>query len=127
MRVPSSLQAAVELSGASVDLSPEVLLQEAQRSAAGGQTTVTGEPIVPPCSPAPSPLRPPPLHSGPNVLTHTEHCVLTHVHTGASSRLHECRVCGGSAGASSGGPRLRHAEDTELVREPEAGRRLSCD
>lgn len=55
VRVPSSLQAAVELSGASVDLSPEVVLQRAQRNAARGQTTVTGEPIVPPCSPPPRP------------------------------------------------------------------------
>lgn len=42
VRVPSSLQAAVELSGASVDLSPEVVLHGAQTNAARGQTTVTG-------------------------------------------------------------------------------------
>lgn len=58
MRVPSSLQAAVELSGASVDLSPGVVLHGAQTNAARGQTTVTGEPIVPRCS-TPAPLAPP--------------------------------------------------------------------
>ncbi|XP_075870874.1 protein FAM185A isoform X2 [Nelusetta ayraudi] len=42
VRVPSSLQAAVELSGASVNLSPEVVLHGAQTNAARGQTTVTG-------------------------------------------------------------------------------------
>lgn len=46
MRVPTSLQAAVELSGTEVDLSPEVVLHGAQTNAASGQTTVTGEPVV---------------------------------------------------------------------------------
>lgn len=46
VRVPSSLQAAVELSGTEVDLGPEVVLHGAQTNAASGQTTVTGEPVV---------------------------------------------------------------------------------
>lgn len=57
----------------------------------------------------------------------TEHRVLTHVHTRVSFRLLEWRECGGSAGESSGGPRHRHTEDAELVRDPEVGRRLTCD
>lgn len=67
VRVPSSLQAAVELSGASVEISPEVVLRRAETNTCEGQTTVTGEPIV--------------FHNstsfGPNVLIHTEHSVST--------------------------------------------------
>ncbi|XP_029908792.1 protein FAM185A isoform X1 [Myripristis murdjan] len=42
VRVPSSLRVGVELSGASVDISPEVLLHGAEHNTAQGQTTVTG-------------------------------------------------------------------------------------
>lgn len=42
VRVPSSLKAGVELCGASVDISPEVVLHRAENNAAEGQATVTG-------------------------------------------------------------------------------------
>lgn len=68
MRVPSSLQAGVELSGASVEISPEVVMHRAEANTGEGQTTVTGEPIV--------------FHHstsfGPNMLLYTEHSVSSH-------------------------------------------------
>lgn len=68
MRVPSSLQAGVELSGALVEISPEVVLHRTEANTGEGQMTVTGEPIV--------------FHHstsfGPNMLLHTEHSVSTH-------------------------------------------------
>lgn len=45
VRVPSSLKAGVELCGASVDISPEVVLHRVENSTAEGQTTVTGKPL----------------------------------------------------------------------------------
>lgn len=42
VRVPSSLRAGVELCGASVDVSPEVVLHGAENNTSEGQTTVTG-------------------------------------------------------------------------------------
>ncbi|XP_072291594.1 protein FAM185A [Eucyclogobius newberryi] len=42
VRVPSTLRAAVELCGASVDISPEVVFHEAEKHQAPGQTTVLG-------------------------------------------------------------------------------------
>ncbi|CAJ1056931.1 protein FAM185A [Xyrichtys novacula] len=42
IRVPSSLKAGVELCGASVDISPEVVLHGVQNNTTDGQTTVTG-------------------------------------------------------------------------------------
>ncbi|KAM3610107.1 uncharacterized protein V6R79_025455 [Siganus canaliculatus] len=42
VRVPSSLKAAVELCGVSVDISPEVVLLGAENNTSEGQTTVTG-------------------------------------------------------------------------------------
>ncbi|CAL8358282.1 unnamed protein product [Lota lota] len=42
VRVPSSLRARVDLVGTSVEISPEVTLQEAKYSVTGGQTQVTG-------------------------------------------------------------------------------------
>lgn len=42
VRVPSSLKAGVELCGASVDVSPEVVLHRVQNNTTDGQTTVTG-------------------------------------------------------------------------------------
>lgn len=67
VRVPSSLQAGMELSGASVEISPEVVLHRAETNTGEGQMTVTGEPIV--------------FHNstsfGPNILLHTEHSVST--------------------------------------------------
>lgn len=43
MRVPSSLKAGVELCGASLDISPEVVLHGAENSRTEGQTTFTGK------------------------------------------------------------------------------------
>ena len=43
VRVPSSLRAWADLVGTSVEVSPDVALQEADRSVTGGQTQVTGE------------------------------------------------------------------------------------
>ncbi|KAI3371423.1 hypothetical protein L3Q82_024022 [Scortum barcoo] len=42
VRVPSSLKAGVELCGASVDISPEVVLHGVENNTTEGQTTVTG-------------------------------------------------------------------------------------
>ncbi|XP_034541698.1 protein FAM185A [Notolabrus celidotus] len=42
VRVPSSLKAGLELCGASVDMSPEVVLHRVQNNTTDGQTTVTG-------------------------------------------------------------------------------------
>ncbi|TNN70883.1 Protein FAM185A [Liparis tanakae] len=42
VRVPSSLKAALELCGTSVDISPEVVLHGLENKTADGQTTVTG-------------------------------------------------------------------------------------
>ncbi|KAF0041239.1 hypothetical protein F2P81_007137 [Scophthalmus maximus] len=42
LRVPSSLRAGVDLCGASVEISPDVVLHEAQNNTSQGQTTVTG-------------------------------------------------------------------------------------
>ncbi|CAL8263139.1 unnamed protein product [Merluccius merluccius] len=42
VRVPSSLRAGVDLVGTSVEVSPEVTLQEAKHNTTGGQTQVTG-------------------------------------------------------------------------------------
>ncbi|XP_044049330.1 protein FAM185A [Siniperca chuatsi] len=42
VRVPSSLKAGVELCGAAVDISPEVVLHGVENSTTEGQTTVTG-------------------------------------------------------------------------------------
>ncbi|XP_073328197.1 protein FAM185A [Pagrus major] len=42
VRVPSSLKAGVELCGASVDISPEVVLQGVENNTSEGQTTVSG-------------------------------------------------------------------------------------
>ncbi|XP_068459499.1 protein FAM185A [Clinocottus analis] len=42
VRVPSSLKAAMELCGASVDISPEVVLHEVKNNTTEGQTSVTG-------------------------------------------------------------------------------------
>lgn len=42
VRVPSSLKAGVELRGASVDVSPEVVLHGVENNTSEGQTTVTG-------------------------------------------------------------------------------------
>lgn len=49
VRVPSSLRAEVDLVGSSVEVSPEVILQEAKRHATAGQTQVTGESSGQPC------------------------------------------------------------------------------
>ena len=43
MRVPSSLEAGLELSGTSVDISPEVVLHGVENNTTEGQTTVTGQ------------------------------------------------------------------------------------
>ena len=43
MRVPSSLKAAVELCGALVDISPEVVLHGVQNTTTEGRTTLTGK------------------------------------------------------------------------------------
>lgn len=53
VRVPTSLKAAVELSGTEVDLRPEVVLHGAQTKSAPGQTTVTGEQVVSRCNTSP--------------------------------------------------------------------------
>lgn len=44
VRVPSSLKAGLELCGASVDISPEVVLQGVENNTTEGQTTVSGKP-----------------------------------------------------------------------------------
>lgn len=44
VRVPSSLKAGVELCGASVDISPGVVLQGVENNTTEGQTTVSGKP-----------------------------------------------------------------------------------
>lgn len=43
LRVPVTLSARVELCGASVDMSPEVVFHEAENHQAQGQTTVMGK------------------------------------------------------------------------------------
>lgn len=46
VRVPSSLKAGVELCGASVEISPEVVLHGVENNTTQGQTTVTGETLI---------------------------------------------------------------------------------
>lgn len=43
MRVPASMKAGVQLSGASVEISPEIKLHEAQHDCSDSGTTVSGE------------------------------------------------------------------------------------
>lgn len=116
MRVPSSLKAGVELCGASVDVSPEVVLHGVKNNTSEGQTTVTGKSLFFITS-----------HSMPQLINETlltsksTHNVLLPFVSlsfpllSVCPRLLKWRVSSGAEGQSSGRQRLRQTEDTKLV------------
>ncbi len=122
VRVPSSLKAGVELCGASVDVSPEVVLHGVKNNTSEGQTTVTGKSLFFITS-----------HSMPQLINETlltsksTHNVLLPFVSlsfpllSVCPRLLKWRVSSGAEGQSSGRQRLRQTEDTKLVWVPEAG------
>lgn len=109
MRVPSSLRVGVNLCGASVEISPEVVVHGVEHNTADGWTTLTGELlslIMMLCN----------YKVTKHLRLNTERCVSIFI---SPLRLSERRVSNRLVGQSSSRPRPRQTEDTKLVRVPE--------